>query len=96
MPPERRFHTCLLIPVDSTPAFNKNDKRKVGRQALIFALLGWPVADLAVIIGLLISGTAHASTSHWLRILLQVGLIGVLAGLGVWAVYRLTQSTMKS
>ena len=74
---------------------NQTDKRKVARQVLIFALLGWPVADLAVVVGLRISGTAHASTSDWLRMLFQVGLIGVLAGLSVWALYRLTRSTLK-
>jgi hypothetical protein len=77
------------------PVTNQSDKRKVARQALIFAFLGWPVADLAVVVGLLISGTAHASTSDWLRLLFQVGLIGVLAGLSVWALYRLTRSTLK-
>lgn len=74
---------------------NKSEKRKVARQALIFALLGWPAADLAVVVGLLISGTAHASISDWLRMLFQVGLIGVLAGVTVWALYRLTRSTLK-
>lgn len=77
------------------PVTNQSNKGKVARQALIFALLGWPVADLAVVIGLLISGTAHASTSDWLRMLSQVGLIGVLAGLSVWALYRLSRSTLK-
>jgi hypothetical protein len=57
-------------------------------------LLGWPAADLAVVIGLLISGTAHASTSDWLRTLFQVGLIGTLVGLAPWALYRLLR-TMK-
>ena len=66
-----------------------SNKSKLTRQAMVFALLGWPAADLAVIIGLLISGTAHASTSDWLRMLVQVGLIGVLAGVAVWALYRL-------
>jgi hypothetical protein len=46
---------------DSTPALNNADKHKLAMQAVIFALLGWPAADLAVVIGLLISGTAHAS-----------------------------------
>ena len=72
-----------------TPASDKSDKRKLARQAVIFAMLGWPAADLAVVVGLLISGTAHASIADWLRMLFQVGLIGVLAGLTVWAVYRL-------
>lgn len=80
---------------EEPPATNQSDKLKVARQALIFALLGWPVADLAVVFGLLISGTAHASTSDWLRVPLQVGSIGVVAGLSVWVVYRLTRSTMK-
>jgi len=66
-----------------------SNKSKLTRQAMVFALLGWPAADLAVIIGLLISGTAHASTSDWLRMLVQVGLICVLAGVAVWALYRL-------
>jgi hypothetical protein len=81
--------------MDSMPVTNQSYKRTVARQALIFALLGWPVADLAVVIGLLISGTAHASTSDWLRMFFQVGLIGVLAGLSVWAFYRLIRSTLK-
>ena len=72
-----------------------SDKSKLIRQAMVFALLGWPAADLAVVIGLLISGTAHASTSDWLRMLVQVGLIGVLAGVAVWALYRLLRSTMN-
>jgi len=71
-----------------------SDKRTLTRQALIFALLGWPVADLAVVVGLLISGTAHASTSDWLRMLFQVGLIGILAGLALWGLYRFLR-TMK-
>jgi len=75
--------------MDSTPASNNADKYKLATQALIFALLGWPAADLAVVVGLLISGTAHASISDWLRMLVQVGLIGVLAGVAVWALYRL-------
>jgi hypothetical protein len=87
--------TSCHSPTDSMPVTNQGYKRKVVRQALIFALLGWPVADLAVVVGLLISGTAHASTSDWLRMLFQVGLIGVLAGLSVWALYRLTRSTLK-
>jgi hypothetical protein len=74
---------------------DKSDKRKLARQALIFALLGWPAADLAVVAGLLISGTAHASARDWLIMLVQVGLFGVLAGLTVWVLYRLIQSTMK-
>ena len=73
--------------MDSTQASKKSDTRKLARQVLIFALLGWPAADLAVVVGLLISGTAHASTSDWLRILFQVGVIGALAGLGLWAIY---------
>jgi hypothetical protein len=73
-----------------------SNKSKLTRQAMVFALLGWPAADLAVVIGLLISGSAHASTSDWLRMLFQVGLIGVLAGLTLWALYRLLRSTMKS
>jgi hypothetical protein len=66
-----------------------SNKSKLTRQAMVFALLGWPAADLAVVIGLLISGTAHASTSDWLRMLVQVGLIGVFAGVAVWALCRL-------
>ena len=66
-----------------------SNKSKLSRQAMGFALLGWPAADLAVVIRLLISGTAHASTSDWLRMLVQVGLIGVLAGVAVWVLYRL-------
>jgi hypothetical protein len=46
---------------DSTPALNNADKHKLAMPAVIFALLGWPAADLAVVIGLLISGTTHAS-----------------------------------
>ena len=72
----------------STPASEKTDNRKLAWQAVIFALLGWPAADLAVVIGLLISGTAHASISDWLLMLVEVGLIGVLAGLTLWALYR--------
>jgi hypothetical protein len=72
-----------------------SNKSKLTRQAMVFALLGWPAADLAVVIGLLISGSAHASTSDWLRMLFQVGLIGVSAGLTLWALYRLVRSTMK-
>jgi len=74
----------------------KSEKWKLARQAIIFGLLGWPAADLAVVIGLLISGTAHASTSDWLRMLFQVGLIGVLAGLTLWGLYRFLGSTVKS
>jgi len=85
---------ALAHKMDSTPALNNADKRKLAMQAVIFALLGWPAADLAVVIGLLISGTAHASISDWLRMLFQVGLIGVLAGLTLWALYRLVRSTM--
>jgi len=66
-----------------------SNKSKLTRQAMVFALLGWPAADLAVVIGLLISGTAQASRSDWLRMLVQVGLIGVLAGVALWALYRL-------
>jgi len=69
-----------------------NVKPKLARQALIFALLGWPAADLAVVVGLLISGTAHASVSDWLLMLIQVGLIGTLAGLALWALYRLVNT----
>jgi hypothetical protein len=72
-----------------------SNKSKLTRQAMVFALLGWPAADLAVVVGLLISGTAHASTWDWLRMLFQVGLIGVLAGLTVWGLYHLTRSTIK-
>lgn len=72
-----------------------SNKSKLTRQAMIFALLGWPAADLAVVIGLLVSGTAHASPSDWLLMLVEVGLIGVFAGLTLWALYRLLGSTMK-
>ena len=67
----------------------KNHNRQLARQAIIFALLGWPAADLAVVVGLLISGTARASMSDWLRMLWQVGLIGTLAGFALWFLYRL-------
>ena len=50
-----------------TTTSDKSDKRTLARQAVIFALLGWPAADLAVVVGLLISGTAHASIADWLR-----------------------------
>ena len=67
-------------------------EHKLSRQALIFALLGWPAADLAVTVGLLISGTAHASIADWLKMLFQVGLIGMLAGFTVWSGYILIRS----
>jgi hypothetical protein len=70
---------------DSTLASKDGDKHRLARQAVIFALLGWPAADLAVVVGLLISGKAHASASDWLRMLFQVGLIGTVAGLAMWA-----------
>ena len=73
--------------MDATPGSDKRNGRKLAKQALIFVLLGWPAADLAVVVGLLISGTAHASTSDWLRVLFQVGVIGALAGLGMWTIY---------
>ena len=73
-----------------------SDKRKLATQAAVFALLGWPAADLAVVIGLLMSGTAHASTSDWLRMLVEVGVIGVLAGLTLWALNRALRSKVKS
>ena len=85
----------LLRTAMDTPASDKSDRRELARQALIFAVLGWPSADLAVVVGLLISGSAHASISDWLRMLFQVGLIGVLAGLTVWAVYRLIRLAAK-
>jgi hypothetical protein len=70
--------------------------RKLARQAVIFALLGWPAADLAVVVGLLISGTTHASTSDWLLMLFQVGLIGISAGLTVWVLHRLIRLAAKN
>jgi hypothetical protein len=82
--------------MDSTPASNNADKRKLAQQGIIFALLGWPAADLAVVVGLLISGMAHASASDWLLMLVEVGLIGVLAGLTLWALYRFLRPTVKS
>jgi spore maturation protein SpmB len=74
---------------------SKDDKRKLAQQALIFALLGWPAAVMAVVIGLLISGTAHASIADWLKMLAQVGLIGSLAALALWALYRLIRPVRK-
>jgi hypothetical protein len=96
IPKQKIVHTVPLAAMYSTPASEKSDNHKLGRQAVIFAMLGWPAADLAVVVGLLISGTAHASIADWLRMLCQVGLIGVLAGLTVWAVYRLVRSAAKN
>lgn len=82
------FHIDPTGPIEPTAASKNRNKHKLARQALIFALLGWPAADLAVVVGLLISGTAHASTSDWLLMLFEVGLIGTLAGVALWALHR--------
>src|ERR1700747_1628785 len=59
-PPESKL-LALAHQEDSTPPLTMADKHELAMQAVIFALLGWPAADLAVVIGLLISGTTHAS-----------------------------------
>ena len=57
---QKSVHTVALAAIYSTPASEKSNKHKLARKALIFALLGWPAADLASVVGLLISGAAHA------------------------------------
>jgi hypothetical protein len=68
--------------------------RKIAREAVIFALLGWPTACLIILIVLLVTGAAH-STTDWLMVVPIGGLVGLSGGLGIWILYRLIRFAVK-